>query len=150
MFSVRALYFGILAAAAVLCSCGSAAPACSADCPNVSGTYLANASSVSADKSSCGSMYFGGMSQQIQLIQNGSALTTTNLFGITGTVDSSLSVFFSSKSVVTNIGSAGTVSLSGIFAGAEGARTFSGSFTFKETSTACAIQVPTTWTQVSP
>jgi hypothetical protein len=141
-----------LALGATLSGCGASTETCTTDCPNIAGTYLANATAMSKDKSSCGTLYFGGVSRQVVVTQSGASFTTSDFFGVKGTLlGASVSVSFLPAPVVIGgdaEGSAGTLQVTGTFTGSEGARTLTGTLLVTETSTACRLSGPFTWTQV--
>jgi hypothetical protein len=113
----------------------------------VAGAYSADARAQSADRSSCKTLFFGGLSEQIRLTQDKSALSLTGLWGLRGILRTDLTASFGPADAVTTLGDAATVALYGTFSGSVGRRTYSGTLSVRTKDGKCTLGVPLTLTQ---
>lgn len=135
------VFLGIVAVS----GCGGSPPC--TECPNVAGYYLADAKAQSSDRSSCKALSFTGISGQIRLTQDKSALSTTELWGLRGILHTDLTASFGPADAVTTSGEAATVTLSGTFSGSEGRRTYAGTLSARTKDGKCSLSAPLKLTQ---
>ncbi len=124
----RAVCFLVVLAAG---ACGPPSKPCTT-CPDVQGTYHFVAPATQPEQSSCRSLYFSGIDEEVTILQTGSKLLISAFPG-EATLYDSLSIDLPRMDIQTSDGDPGYLTVTGSFGGSSGRRSLSVRLAYRAT-----------------